>query len=144
MSDFLVEISESFPSEKKSISFIEPLIDILKKSITLPLEKYYNILISVTEAVNNAIIHGNNCDYNKKVTFTIKANQSKILISVKDQGTGFDPDQLLDPTQPDNLLKENGRGVFLIRELCDNVKIIPSTNGTQVIMEFYLAEDLVR
>ena len=138
MTNFLMELTEIFKSEKKSISNIEPILNRLRHQIPLTLEKYYNILISVTEAINNAIIHGNRLDLNKDVKFELKADSNKIIITVTDEGSGFNPDELLDPTQPDNLLKENGRGVFLIKQLCDEVTIKSTSKGTKVIMVFYI------
>lgn len=136
MQNIIFDVSESLISKKKSIMLIEPIINKLREHIPLSLEKYYNILISVTEAVNNAIIHGNHCDARKIVLFKLQATKEKVTIIIKDEGKGFNPDALDDPRAPENLYKDHGRGVFLINELTDSCKITVHPDGTEIIMYF--------
>lgn len=136
MPDIIFDVSESLISEKKSIMLIEPMINKLRDNIPLTLEKYYNILISVTEAVNNAIIHGNHCNSEKLVKVKLQATKNVITITITDEGKGFNPDELDDPREPENLYKEHGRGVFLINELTDSCKINIYPEGTEIIMNF--------
>ena len=138
MSNYIINIEQDFESDRKAIKLVEPMIRSVKDTIPIRIEKYYNILIAVTEAVNNAIIHGNRCDIDKKVFMTVKASIDNLLVTVKDEGLGFDLDNLADPRNPENLLKENGRGVFLIKEFSDKCKIKPSSKGTLVSMTFKL------
>ena len=102
----------------------------------MELDKYYNILIAVTEAFNNAIIHGNKCNNDKKVGFDIIADEESIQIVIKDEGKGFNPDNLADPREPENLMKDSGRGVFLIKELSDECDFMHTSTGTSVKMVF--------
>ncbi len=138
MENSMIKIKEEYDSEKKSILNVEPLINSLKDKLEIPLEKYYNILIAVSEAVNNAIIHGNKLNKDKKVQIVIEANNEQIDIIIHDEGEGFEPDELNDPRAPENLLKDSGRGVFLIKELSDKSEFIHSDNGTDVFMTFYI------
>ena len=140
MGTYEIKISEEYESTKKSLQNIEPLLNKIKEQIPIHLEKYYKILIAVSEAVNNAIIHGNKLDRNKKVKIDIKANKEKIEILVEDEGTGFDVDSLADPRTPENIMKENGRGVLLIKELSDISKFNKSGNGYSVFMVFFLGD----
>jgi serine/threonine-protein kinase RsbW len=100
------------------------------------LDRYYNVLIAVTEAVNNAIIHGNKLNPQKKVTITLIVSQNDITVEVLDQGDGFDPENVADPREAENLLKENGRGVFLIKQLTTTSEISSGIGGTKVKMTF--------
>lgn len=90
--------------------------------------------IAVTELVNNAIHHGNKNDKNKKVFVNIRILQSYLEASIKDEGNGFNPNQIGDPLDPQNLMKESGRGIFLIKRLTDNLDFNFSNNGTEIII----------
>ena len=94
-----------------------------------------DIAISVSELVNNAISHGSAEKSDAKVEVEIIKNTDVVSISVTDEGTGFDPDELDDPLAQENLLKEVGRGIFIVKSLMDSVDIEPSLNGTKIIMK---------
>ena len=96
--------------------------------------RYSDVLISLTEAVNNAIIHGNNRDENKKVEINMKCTTKGVHFSVSDEGKGFNPSALPDPTKPENLECCGGRGVFIMSRLCD--KLAFNNNGSAVKMYF--------
>jgi len=138
MQENKIIISNTFPSERKSIKLVEPIINDLKQKLNIPDEKFYNILISVTEAVNNAIIHGNKCSNSKKVLFNIIFENNIIKIIVQDEGLGFEPEKIADPRHPDNLFKTGGRGVFLIKELTDKSEFTSTESGTKISMDFIL------
>ena len=93
-----------------------------------------NVAIAVTEAVNNAIIHGNKSDISKKVIVDFFASKKDIKITVRDEGSGFDPDTLSDPLAPENILKESGRGIFILHSLMDHIDFTFSPSGTRIIM----------
>ncbi len=130
--------SLSFPSSPDSIAQVESFIDELRETYDIRDDVFGNILISVTEAANNAIIHGNHCDLTKEVTIAANLDSgSKILtIKIKDQGPGFDYNNLPDPTSPENLEKISGRGVFLMKQLADWV--IFGEEGSLVELQFRL------
>jgi|HubBroStandDraft_6_1064221.scaffolds.fasta_scaffold87371_2 anti-sigma regulatory factor (Ser/Thr protein kinase) len=93
-----------------------------------------DIGLVVAEALANAIIHGNRCDPEKAVHVVVAVNEhGDLLVSVKDTGSGFDPNRLRDPTAPENLLAPHGRGIFLIRQLMDEVHF-KFDHGTEVRM----------
>jgi serine/threonine-protein kinase RsbW len=91
-----------------------------------------SLAIAITEVGNNAIIHGNKRDPNKKVHLTIHAGPGGVEVIVRDEGTGFNPDKLSNPLDPENLLRESGRGVFIMRSLMDEVNFSFSAGGTEV------------
>ena len=93
-----------------------------------------DICIAVTEAVNNAVQHGNNMMADKYVTLRIEHSDNTIRITVCDEGEGFDLDAVADPLTPENLTKPNGRGLLIVKSLMDDVDVLPSTTGTEVVM----------
>jgi len=138
MKKYPVNIEKKFASSINSIKLIEPIIYQVKKTVTIPDSIIYNILIAVTEAVNNAIIHGNKQNITKQVLIKLLANIHELVIEVTDEGSGFEIDSLADPRIPENLLKANGRGVFIIKELSNESKFDISEKGTTVTMKFIL------
>lgn len=123
-----------FPSKAENIAIVEKMIDEVCGKYDVHESHYGNILIALTEAVNNAIHHGNRLDPSKQVTVGYRAAHGKITFFVKDQGPGFDHDHLPDPTDPENLEKPHGRGVFLMRALADMVAF--NDHGSTVAMTF--------
>tara|TARA_B100000683_G_scaffold46702_1_gene43360 strand:- start:137 stop:526 length:390 start_codon:yes stop_codon:yes gene_type:complete len=107
------------PSIKENVSVVESFIENVGEKIRIEEAIYGNVLVSVTEAVNNAIVHGNKEDKNKKVRLGLKQNKKSVRFIVEDEGMGFDHNTLPDPTNPKNLEKVKGRGIFLIKSLSD-------------------------
>ena len=107
------------PSIKENVSVVESFIENAGEKIRIEETIYGNVLVSVTEAVNNAIVHGNKEDKNKKVRLGLKQNKKSVRFIVEDEGMGFDHNTLPDPTNPKNLEKVKGRGIFLIKSLSD-------------------------
>ena len=107
------------PSIKENVSVVESFIENVGEKIRIEETIYGNVLVSVTEAVNNAIVHGNKEDKNKKVRLGLKQNKKSVRFIVEDEGMGFDHNTLPDPTNPKNIEKVKGRGIFLIKSLSD-------------------------
>lgn len=126
--------SLNFYSKADNIVIAEKLVDDVCKRFSVDEDFYGNILIAVTEAVNNAINHGNRQNPEKKVHLSFVERADRLSFSVQDEGDGFDPSALPDPTDPENLEKISGRGVFLMKHLADEVEF--SENGTRVEMIF--------
>ncbi len=127
---FKIEIS----SRPENITLVEQFVDDLKESLQISDDLYGHLLICLTEAVNNSIIHGNESDPNKKVLISASKEDNRFSFVVKDEGNGFDYNSLPDPTDPANLHKLTGRGVFLMKQLSD--LLIFSQGGSQVEMQF--------
>ena len=109
------------PSDLSNVSLVESLIDKVCADLHIQEDLYGNVLIAVTEAVNNAIIHGNTFNVNKSVTVEVVQTDDSLTFRVIDEGAGFDYLNLPDPTSPENIEKENGRGIFLIQNLSDSL-----------------------
>jgi serine/threonine-protein kinase RsbW len=129
-------IKIEIPSLRENIRMIESFIDNAKEEYKLDDDIYGNIMIAVTEAVNNAIVHGNHSDKSKNVALTLHILDHRIKFTVEDQGKGFDYTTLPDPTSPENLAKPGGRGIFLMKHLCDEVAF--KDDGKIVELDFYM------
>lgn len=127
-----LNIASSFENMSLVERMVEDVCDIYKVNE----DAYGNILIAVTEAVNNAIYHGNKGDANKQIKIGFQSHEKDIQFSVSDEGAGFDFDNLPDPTDPLNIDKPNGRGVFLMKNLADKVEF--QNNGQEVLLTFNL------
>ena len=95
-------------------------------------EVIFEVHVSFEEALRNAMMHGNRQDPEKKVLVETEITDGVLYIAVEDEGEGFEPSSIPDPTLEENLLKESGRGVYLINRLMDEVKY--ENNGRRVIM----------
>lgn len=110
-------------SKSDVIHLVENVVDQLKNDLEFKEDVYGNVMVALTEAVNNAVIHGNKGDESKKVfvDFEIK-NHYCLIIRVRDEGKGFNPEALADPTAPENITNIGGRGVFLMEHLSDELR----------------------
>jgi len=124
-------------SNPNNILKVENYLSKAKMHFNLKEDKYPDILISITEAVNNAIIHGNGADESKKVSINMSQKAKGIQVSISDEGNGFNPSNVPDPTHPDNVECCGGRGVFIMNQLAD--KLSYSNNGSTVQMFFKLS-----
>ena len=89
-------------------------------------------MISITEVVNNGIIHGNQSDPSKQVHLSCTCYDDRIDFVIRDEGQGFNPDDIPDPLDENNLLKEGGRGVLIVRSMMDDVRFHPTRDGMEV------------
>lgn len=129
----VVEVLE-IPSSFGSLTMVEALVDKVCNKLNVREDYYGNVLIAVTEAVNNAIQHGNKENDRLKVIVKVGENSHDFCFAIKDFGQGFDPTSLVDPTAPENIEKEDGRGIFLMKSLAEAVEF--SENGTLVNIYF--------
>ena len=120
------------PSDLASLVEVENLIDKVCANLGVQEDAYGNVLIAVTEAVNNAIQHGNEADSNLFVDVAVGDKETEFCFRIKDEGIGFDFNSLPDPTAPENLLKESGRGIFLMRNLADEVEFDGQGNSVNI------------
>lgn len=127
-------VLESLPTV---IHQVETLIEEYRKNLKFKDDVFGNVMIAVTEAVNNAIQHGNKGNLNKKVYLYFELTQPyQLNVGVKDEGDGFDYENLPDPTSPENIDKPGGRGIFLMEHLTENIQF--NLQGREVVMTFYI------
>jgi len=121
-------------SKLGSLRIVEKAIDEVTCDLGISQENYGKILVSTLEGVNNAILHGNHSDPLKMVNVEIAFEKNRLKIKISDEGKGFIPENVPDPTIPENREELNGRGVFLMSRLADNIKY--SKKGNTVTMIF--------
>ena len=123
---FRLSLNSSYEDSEKVPDFVS---DIQEKS-QLEDDTTGNLMLLLSEAVTNAIVHGNKLDKSKTVEVEVHINSNKIISTVKDQGNGFNPQTTNNPLKEENLLKDSGRGIFLIREISDSMDYLE--NGTKI------------
>jgi serine/threonine-protein kinase RsbW len=121
-------------SRMSNLRVIENAIDEMTGAIGINQDNYGKILVATLEAVNNAIKHGNKDNPQKLVDVEIEYDKDEIRITVTDEGEGFNPAGIPDPTMPENIEELSGRGVFLMTKLSDAIKF--NEKGNSVTMSF--------
>ena len=122
------------PSDPDLLPEIEEFIIDIANKVNLNKDKHNNLALSVSEAASNSIVHGNKLDIEKKVTIAVSIFDKKMEISFKDQGNGFEIEKVPDPTQPENILKESGRGIHIMKNFLDDLKYNFTPEGTEAIL----------
>jgi serine/threonine-protein kinase RsbW len=132
--EYFIEI----PSDPNSLPDVEDLLLQIGKENNFEKIKFNNFILSVNEATTNAMLHGNHGQIEKKVRITLSVMESKIKAVIKDEGKGFDPTKVPDPTEPENLFKESGRGLYIMNTCMDSMTYNFTANGTELtlIMKF--------
>lgn len=122
------------PSVRSNIRLVEAFLLELNDALSLDESVLDRIMISITEVVNNGIIHGNKADESKHVHLSCVCYDDRLDFTVRDEGRGFHPDDLPDPLDENNLLKEGGRGVLIIRSMMDAVEFRGDEHGMEVFL----------
>jgi serine/threonine-protein kinase RsbW len=124
LSDMRVELAMEFPSD---VRYIEPVVERVMRECSdhrfTPRQCHLNVPVALTEALSNAILRGNRGDVDKRVRVRAAVDEEALVLEVKDEGPGFDLEaSTVDPTRAENILREDGRGLFLMRRLMDRVE----------------------
>ncbi len=98
----------------------------------------HSIAMAVREITVNAVLHGNQLQPDKRVRLEFDSQPGELVISILDQGRGFQPGEIPDPLSPENIMRQSGRGIFLARAFMDSVELQPSPNGTRVVLRKHL------
>jgi len=122
-----------FTSAFEMLDFVQVVSDHVSRSIGMDEDAAHWISVAIRESVINAIKHGNRHDSSKRVFVEFETaspeNVPELSIRVRDQGEGFEPEEVADPLAPENLLKSSGRGIFLIRNFMDDVELRRAPEG---------------
>lgn len=133
---FITERIEAvIPSQ---LQYVDPVVSYLTDHLIRfgYAEADATVRIALHEAITNAIRHGNGMDPHKRVTIEVRLDQHQAIFTITDEGPGFDPSSLSDPTEEENLLRDGGRGLFLIRHLMDEVRYNQRGNQVTLIKKF--------
>ena len=128
------QYSIKLPSDRKSVEKAVKLAEKVARKMKLISQEQDNLAIAVSEAVTNAVVHGNKLNSEKEAVMDIITKDNEIIVKVKDQGNGFKPDKLPDPLAPENIAKECGRGVFILKNFMDCVDYNFTKEGTEIII----------
>ncbi|MFO7899099.1 MAG: ATP-binding protein [Planctomycetota bacterium] len=128
------------PSVPESVTELTDRISAMLERLRLPEDAAFDVKLACQEAIVNAVEHGNQCDETKLVRVHCRVEGDTITVTVRDEGEGFDPCEVADPTAPQNILRENGRGIFLIRSLADEVHFNEKGNEITIVKRLPPAE----
>lgn len=121
-------------SDPNNLITVEEFVNYFTVDLNIDPDKLSGLLLAVTEATTNAIIHANKCDINKKVKIKVELIERQLFIHIFDEGKGFDPSKVPDPTQPENLLKDSGRGLYLMKVYMDDLRYNVTSEGTETTL----------
>lgn len=121
-------------STPNNLITVEEFVNYFSVELGLDQEKINGLLLAITEATTNAIIHGNKNNQLKMVRIYVYVDGPNLTVIIKDEGKGFDPSIVPDPTDPENLLKDSGRGLYLMRVYMDGLTYNQTTDGTEAIL----------
>jgi serine/threonine-protein kinase RsbW len=127
-------VSYTLESSLESVNKAEQAARDLAVKAGFDEEETDRIAMSVREATVNAVLHGNQYDPQKRVTVAFEVSPESLSVSVRDEGKGLDPGNVPDPLAPENLLKQSGRGIFLIRAFMDEVRFRSMDPGTEITL----------
>lgn len=128
-------------SNDSSVRAAEKKLKSILDTLNLTSSDEHNLLVAASEAVNNAVVHGNKRDPAKKVLLDIDCSDRNVVLGVQDEGRGFNPQNLPDPLLPENLLKPSGRGIHIMKSLMNSVNFRFTPKGTKIIMELRVGEN---
>ncbi len=120
------------PSDQEYLQDVDTFLEGTLRGFGADESVIADIAISVSELVNNAMMHGNKASSGKAVTVKIAHKNGAVVITVSDEGSGFIPEEIADPLADENLMREVGRGIFIVRSLMDKVDISATDKGTAV------------
>jgi serine/threonine-protein kinase RsbW len=130
-----IEISLRVPTD---LGVVEEAVDLVARHCLAsgipPRAARFRLRVALCEALSNAIVYGNQMDPAKRVDVTVVVTDTRVSVQVRDEGNGFNPSEIPDPTSPDRLEKPNGRGLFLIRQLVDEVRFNERGNSICMIL----------
>ena len=120
------------PSDPDFIPAIDEFVLSKINCLNLDEDTLNDLSLSVSEAISNAMVHGNQLDPKKDVTVLIIISDAKLTLSIMDEGEGFDPDSVPDPTMPENIMRDSGRGIHIMRSFIDEILYNFSSEGTEL------------
>ena len=130
-------LSVEIESSRKNIPKVEELLAKANADFNVEEQRFHKLLIAVSELVLNAIVHGNKESSVKKVKVTAEYDDEKMIVKVLDEGAGFDVTQIPDPTSAENIRKESGRGIYIVKQLIDRVEYKKTPEGFLIILTVF-------
>ena len=128
------KVSYRLESTLESVNKAEEMAGQLAAKAGFDEDSRDGITMAVREAMINAVLHGNAYDPNKRVNLSLEQNDRELVVTISDEGRGLDPDEIPDPLAAENLMKQSGRGIFLIRAFMDEVRFRKLEQGTEITL----------
>lgn len=125
-------------SQVKNIEYVRDFVKEIFREARLNMNSFNRIFLGISEAVSNAILHGNKMNPEKNVLIKMKLHGNRFNIEVEDEGMGFSEHVLFDPTCRENIKREHGRGIFIMRKLADEISF--KEDGRKIVIQFNLPE----
>jgi len=125
-------------SDPELLPEIEEFFQNIADELNLDETKHNNLTLSAAEAVSNSMVHGNKLDKNKTVKINVEITDNKIEVKFTDQGEGFNPKKVPDPTAPENILKDSGRGIHIMKSFLSDLRYNFTPDGTETILTMSL------
>jgi serine/threonine-protein kinase RsbW len=136
-----LSFTKIIPSDPSLIPEVDQFILEKINTVNFNSELISNISLALSEGLANAIVHGNKLDPNKNVTISVNLFDDRLVISIKDEGNGFNPDEVPDPTRPENILRDSGRGIHIMKSFINNVSYKFDNNGTELILVINISKE---
>lgn len=127
-------VSHTMESTLESVNRAEEMADKAAAQAGFDEDARGSISMAVREAMINAVMHGNGYSADKHVSLSFDHAGDNLVITIRDEGPGLDPDEIPDPLAPENLMKQSGRGIFLMRAFMDDVKFRKLEPGTEITL----------
>ena len=127
-------VSHTMESTLESVNKAEEMADKAASHAGFDEDARGGISMAVREAMINAVMHGNGYSPDKRVKLSFEQSGGNLVITIRDEGEGLDPEQIPDPLAPENLMKQSGRGIFLMRAFMDDVKFRKLEPGTEITL----------
>lgn len=131
-----IKITYELASTYEELERVEHLLNELQEKLGFDDEFYARLMLTVSEAATNAVVHGNDLDASKKATIVAETDNEVLTITTTDEGAGFVPEEVPNPLAEENLLKTSGRGVFLMQEYADETEY--QNDGRTLVLKFKL------
>jgi serine/threonine-protein kinase RsbW len=128
------QITRTLDTDFDQLADVEEIVTELSTAAKLNEEQTASLMLAASEATTNAMLHGNKMDESKKVVVIAEVAGDEARYSVEDEGDGFKPDDVPNPLDAENLLKTSGRGVFLMKTYCDDVRFDKGGRRVTLVM----------
>ena len=127
-------VSHTMESTLESVNKAEEMAEKAASQAGFDEDARGGISMAVREAMINAVMHGNGYSPEKRVKLSFEQSGDNLVITIRDEGQGMDPENIPDPLAPENLMKQSGRGIFLMRAFMDDVKFRKLEPGTEITL----------
>jgi serine/threonine-protein kinase RsbW len=121
-------------SDPNKLPLVEEFLEDISAGTNLGKARLNNLLLAVNEAISNAMIHGNKASTEKKVSLKVEIYEDALKVYIKDEGKGFNPEEVPDPTSPENIFRDSGRGLYIMKSCMDEVSYNFTPEGTELVL----------